>query len=184
MPAPVLETDRLILRPFLAEDAGDLHAILSDAATMSFWPTPFNAQNTQDWLQRSLASYAESGFGRYAVILKQKNKLIGDCGLLRSMLTDSMADPEYVNDLGYIIHAPEWGHGYGTEAAQAVRNFAFQSLQLESIHANMPFNHHASKRVAESVSMQFIREFNNTKNRNIRTLLYHLSIQEFKALAV
>lgn len=89
-----------------------------------------------------------------------------------------------MNDLGYIIHTSEWGQGYGTEAAKAIRDFAFQSLQLGNIHANMPSNHHASKKVAERLGMQFIREFNNKRNRNIRTLLYRMQLAEFKVLSV
>lgn len=151
---------------------------------MSFWPKPFTAQATQDWLERTFNSYAEFGFGRYAVILKRENRLIGDCGLLRTILDDGSNHPDKVDDLGYIIHAAEWGQGYGIETAKAIRDFVFQSLQLGNVHANMPASHHASRKVVERLGMQFIREFNNKRNRNIRTLLYRMQLAEFKVLSV
>ncbi len=85
---------------------------------MSFWPAPFTTEQTSQWIERSIKSYAENGFGRFAVELKESGKLIGDCGILISELDRK---PEY--DLGYIIYAEYWGKGYGTEAARSALEY-------------------------------------------------------------
>jgi RimJ/RimL family protein N-acetyltransferase len=108
--------------------------------------------------------------GRYCVVLKQDQKIIGDCGILRLEKAG-----EQLYDLGYIIHHPFWRRGYAVEAARAVIGHAFNTLGLDVIHANMPFNHDSSRLVAERIGMKKIGEFINERNRNVRTLLYALS---------
>jgi RimJ/RimL family protein N-acetyltransferase len=162
-----IETDNLILRDYTSEDIDALYPIMSDADTMSFWPAPFSRDDVQRWIDRAIASYHEYGYGRYPIILKENEKVIGDCGIFRTLVAG-----EPVNDLGYILHKDYWGKGYATEAAAAVMRDAFDRLKLESLHANMPYNHSASRRVAERLGMHKVREFTNERNRNIWTLLY------------
>lgn len=165
----LIETNNLIIREYREEDAGELFEILSDPITMSFWPEPYTMEGVKSWIERSIRSYEEHGFGRYAVILKETGRIIGDCGIVRSTL-----DGEEVVDFGYIIHHDYWGKGYATEAAIAVRDYAFSVLGLNTLHINMPYNHDASRKVAEKLGAVKVREFENAKNRNIRTFLYVL----------
>jgi RimJ/RimL family protein N-acetyltransferase len=51
---------------------------------MSFWPAPFTEQQTENWIHNNIKRYKELGFGRWAVILKETNELIGDCGSMIS----------------------------------------------------------------------------------------------------
>ena len=134
---------------------------------MSFWPVPFTHEETQKWLEWRLESYRENRAARLAVILREENVLIGDCGLVRSEIDGS---PE--NDLGYIIDHAFWKHGYGTEAAEACMRYGFDTLQLRRICANMPVDHIASRRVAEKLGMRLEKQFENKRNRNILTCLY------------
>lgn len=141
--------------------------MLSDPITMRFWPAPFSPEQTQHWLERHLRNYLETGLGRYAVISKDSQVLIGDCGIVRAELNGK---PE--NDLGYIIDRNYWGHGYATEAAAACLNFGLQKQNLQRICANMPEDHVASRRVAERIGMRRELEYHNQRNRNILTYLY------------
>jgi RimJ/RimL family protein N-acetyltransferase len=161
------QTDNLVIRPYQSGDLDRLYVILSDPITMRFWPSPLTLEASQLWIDRSIESYVLHGFGRYVVVHAATGELIGDCGILRSTVAGQV-----VNDLGYIIHHPHWGHGYATEAARAVKEYAFGTLGLDALHANMPWNHDASRRVAEKIGMRRIQEFDNQRNRNIRTLLY------------
>ena len=163
----LLQTDNLTIRPYQSDDLDRLFVILSDPITMRFWPSPLTLEATRAWIDRSTDSYALHGFGRYAVVHTATGGLIGDCGILKSTVAG-----QAVNDLGYIIHHPYWGHGYATEAARVVKEYAFGTLGLGALHANMPWNHDASRRVAEKIGMRRIQEFDNERNRNIRTLLY------------
>ena len=163
----VIETKRLILRQFQADDEADLHRILSDPITMSFWPSPFSREASRDWLNRNMGSYGEHGFGRLAVILKESNELIGDCGIMKGEI-----DGQPENDLGYIIFHTFWSRGYATEAAGACKTYGFAKLNLDRICANMPADHWASRRIAEKIGMRLEKQFHNRRNRNILTCLY------------
>jgi len=163
----MIETENLQLRNYAAEDLDELFAILSDPVTMSFWPSPLTRDEAAAWIARSIESFQEHGFGRYALTLKHDKKIIGDCGILRVEKAGEM-----VNDLGYIIHHPYWRKGYAAEAARAVIDDAFSRLDIDVIHANMPHDHVSSRKTAERIGMKRVGEFTNEKNRGVRTLLY------------
>jgi RimJ/RimL family protein N-acetyltransferase len=165
----VIETKNLIIRNYTLKDTDELFLVLSDAKTMQFWQSPFTMEDIKIWINKSLESYDTNGFGRYAVIIKGKQKIIGDCGIMKLKVID-----EIVNDLGYIIHSKYWGKGYGTESANAVKEYAFNVLGLNALYANMPYNHKASIKIAEKIGMKKVKEFNNEKNRNIKTFLYRI----------
>jgi ribosomal-protein-alanine N-acetyltransferase len=170
----MFDTDRLILREYSPEDFVSLHAILSDPGTMKFWPAPFTEEQTKGWIERSIKSYKASlsplrltGFGRWAVILKEDGKQIGDAGIISAEINDKTE-----NDLGYIIHKDFWKLGYGYEAASACMKYGFEKPGIKRMVANMAFNNVASVRVAEKIGMKKETEFLNNRNRNILTFLY------------
>jgi len=162
-----LQTDRLIIKEYQPEYSNIAHKVFSDPQTMAFWPAPFTVEETKKWIERSIESYRENGFGRYAIFSKETNLLIGDCGILKLETANTL-----VHDLGYIIHIPYWNSGLGFEAAKAIMNYGFNELKIERLYANMPYNHDASIKLAEKLGMKRIKEFNNSKNRSILTYLY------------
>lgn len=162
-----IETKRLLIKEYSYDDISKLHIILSNPKTMSFWPTPFTLQQTENWVANNINRYKELGFGRWAVILKETDELIGDCGI---MVTEIDGKQEY--DLGYIFHYPYWHNGFAFEAADACKEYAFNKLGIKRLCANMAFDHTGSRRVAEKIGMQKEKEFHNSRNRNILTYLY------------
>ncbi len=166
----MIETERLIVRPWQESDVDAWYAIVSDPVTMQFWPAPLTQEDAARWIAVSLERYAREGFGRNALLLKETGELIGDCGIVSTTL-----DGEAVYDLGYILHHPYHRQGIGLEVASALRDYGFSVLNLPAIHANMAHDHTASRRVAEKIGMTLVRTFDNPRNRNIRTLLYRLS---------
>jgi ribosomal-protein-alanine N-acetyltransferase len=163
-------TQRLTLRPFTRDDADSLYVILSDKNTMSFWPEPFNIEQTRQWIEKAIISYKQNGFGRMAVVLNENVSIIGDCGI---MLTET--DGKTENDLGYIIHSSHWGNGYGTEAARACLEYGFNNLKLSRLATNMDVNNKASVRIAEKIGMIREKEFYNKKNLGLLTYLYSIT---------
>lgn len=162
-----IETARLWIREYDIADLSALHEILSDEATMSFWPKPFEYQQSEEWIKnRGIANYG-TGYGRFAVVLKETGEIIGDAGLLR---LEVAGEPE--NDLGYIIQSSHWSRGFGFEAAEAFMRYGFERLQADRICANMPETHVASRKVAEKLGMKLERQFLNPRNRNLLTCLY------------
>ncbi len=166
----VIETERLIIREYSINDVPELNVILSSPITMSFWPSPFSLQQTQDWIYNNIERYKKLGFGRWAVVLKDNCTLIGDCGIMLSEI-----DGKQENDLGYIINYPYWKKGFAIEVSNACKEYAFTNLKIKRLCANMPFNHERSRRVAEKIGMKKEKEFYNRRNRDILTYLYSIS---------
>lgn len=163
----ILQSKRLVIRPYTPEDVQKLYVILSDQETMAFWPKPFTLPQVEDWVQkRGMDKYGD-GIGRCGVFLKETGELIGDAGIVNQLLDSK---PEY--DLGYIIHAKYWGYGYGGKAAAEIMRYGFEELRLPRLCANMPVDHISSRKVAEKLGMQLEKEFINTRNRDVLTCLY------------
>ena len=77
----VLETERLYLRELMQTDFQSLCKILQDEQTMYAYEGAFNDAEVQEWLDRQISRYQEFGFGPWAVILKETDEMIGQCGL-------------------------------------------------------------------------------------------------------
>ena len=145
-----LETDRLRLRPMREDDLDALLAIFADARVMAaFGEPPFGRAQMAGWLQRNLDHQARHGYSLFAVIRKACGTLIGDCGL-EIMAIGGAPQAE----LGYDFRSDFWGQGYATEAAAAVRDYAFGQLGLAQLVSLIRVGNRASQRVAEKLGMQ------------------------------
>jgi len=150
-----LETRRLILRPMQATDINALHLIFTDPKVMAaFNHDPFTREQMMRWLQRNLDHQNRYGYGLFSVILKESGELIGDCGLEQMEVEDVQ-----VAELGYDFRSEYWNQGFATEAACAVRDYAFDILRLPQLISLIRVGNLASKRVAEKVGMTLADEF-------------------------
>ena len=157
----VLETKRLTLRPMQAADIDALLVIFTDLQVMAaFDEEPFNREQMSRWLGRNLDHQDEYGYGLFSVILKANGLLIGDCGL-EVMEVDGMQ----VAELGYDFRSDYWNQGYATEAASAVRDYAFDVLGLPQLISLVRVKNAASQRVAEKIGMERISEFSRYGNQ-------------------
>ena len=148
-----LETERLLLRPMLQSDFEALHRIFTDPRVMAaFTHDQLTPEQMQRWLQRNLDHQKEFGYGLFSVTLKETGELIGDCGL------EQMED-QGAAELGYDLRSEFWNRGYATEAALAVRDYAFDVLHLPRLISLIRVGNLASKRVAEKVCMTLAEEF-------------------------
>lgn len=77
----ILKTERLYLREMNQSDYESLCRILQDNETMYAYEGAFTDTEVQEWLDRQIARYKKYNFGLWAVILKNTNKMIGQCGL-------------------------------------------------------------------------------------------------------
>jgi [ribosomal protein S5]-alanine N-acetyltransferase len=100
----ILETSRLILREFSADDVDALSVVLSDAATMRFYPAPLDRTGVEAWIARNLQRYEQDGHGLWAMVLKSSGELVGDCGL-----TVQLVDGEKEIEIGYHVRRNLWG---------------------------------------------------------------------------
>lgn len=147
---PILETERLLLRPLVGDDLGALTGIFGDPAVMAaFAEAPLAREQVERWLARNLAHQQEHGYGLFAVCLKDDGRLIGDCGL---ELMD--IEGERVAELGYDFRSDCWNRGYATEAVRAVRHYAFDVLGLPLLVSLIRPGNDASARVAEKAGLR------------------------------
>lgn len=148
-----LETQRLILRTMHESDFDALYLIFTDPNVMAAFNHPlFTREQMQRWLQRNLDHQNEFGYGLFSVLRKETGELIGDCGL------EQMEDMNAA-ELGYDFRSDVWNQGYATEAARAVRDYAFDILRLPQLISLIRVGNLSSRRVAEKVGMTLAEEF-------------------------
>ena len=149
-----LETPRLYLRLMHLSDIDDLLKIFADPKVMaSFGSAPFNREQMEHWVQRNLEHQILHGYGLFSVILKSEGILIGDCGLEHLEMEGGLA-----TELGYDFRSDYWNQGFATEAASAVRDYAFNVLHLPSLISLIRVGNEGSKRVSKKIGMRFVVE--------------------------
>lgn len=148
-----LETERLELRELTLDDLDELASMLGDAEALTHWGPPLSREESRSWIERNLRRYENDGFGRCAVVLRSTGELVGDCGLIRTLVEDR---PEV--ELGWIVCQAHQVKGIATEAATAWRDYAFDTLGLERIVSMVSEKNIASRRVAEKLGMAVERE--------------------------
>jgi RimJ/RimL family protein N-acetyltransferase len=151
--AAILETERIMLREFVAEDAGPLALVLSDPETMKYYPAPIDRAATQQWIERNQRRYADDGVGLWAMVLKATGEMIGDCGIIRQHVEN-----EYLYEIGYHLRRDHWGRGLATEAASACREWGFAHLKVDRLISLIRPENVPSQRVAERNGMTIWKE--------------------------
>ncbi|HOP11518.1 MAG TPA: GNAT family N-acetyltransferase [Oscillospiraceae bacterium] len=168
----IIETNRLFLRELTMDDLENLHEILSDPDSMIHYPQPFSHEKSIHWIQWNLENYATYGFGLWAVVLKNENRFIGDCGITMQNINGKL-EPE----IGYHINKNYTGKGYATEAARACRNYAFDILKFQEVYSYMNYTNIASQKVAKKNGMRLVAELDDEKNKI--TKVYAITLEEY-----
>jgi ribosomal-protein-alanine N-acetyltransferase len=136
----------------------DLEALLAVFAdpnvTDAFGVAPFDRPQMEQWVQRNLDHQTRYGYGLFVVVHRMDQLLIGDCGL-EHLAVDA---PEA--ELGYDLRSDYWGRGLATEAATAVRDYAFRELGLPRLISLIRQGNERSRRVAEKVGMRKLEDVN------------------------
>lgn len=139
----ILETERIYLREMNQADFESLSKILQDEETMYAYNGAFSHEETQKWLDRQIARYHKYGFGLWAVILKETNKMIGQCGITMQ----AWKDIEVV-EIGYLLQKDYWHKGFASEAAKACKEYAFKNLNVDEVCSIIRDTNIASQNVA------------------------------------
>jgi [ribosomal protein S5]-alanine N-acetyltransferase len=147
----ILETDRLLLREYVEEDAEAFFKLNSDPEVLRFIPDKalLNVEQARQLLvDHPIADYRKYGFGRGACILKSTGEQIGFAGL------------KYLEELGEVdvafrLMRSHWGLGLATEAALASVHHGFANLNLERIIGLVMPQNLASVRVLEKTGLRY-----------------------------
>ena len=157
----ILETQRLHLREMTQADFPLLCRHLQDAEVMYAYEHAFSGAEVQEGLDKQLQRYKNDGFGVWAVILKENNELIGQCGLSMQPCED-----KEVLEIGYIFQKRYWHKGYATEAAVACREYAFDKLNADEVFSLIRETNIASQNVAKrngmSIRGTFVKHYYGT----------------------
>lgn len=148
-PQPVLETERLVLRPLQLSDAAEVQRLAGDrevASTTRLIPHPYPDGMAEQWISSLEGLYAKGRSCSFA-ITRRDGTLMGAIGL-------SIEPADHHAELGYWVGRPYWNQGYCTEAARAVLAFAFETLKLRRVYAHYMARNPASGRVMEKLGMQ------------------------------
>ena len=147
----ILETERLILRPWREDDAEELYKYASDreVGPPAGWPLHASVENSREII-RTVLSAPET----YAVCLKESGKLVGSIGFHRNDLAEQ--DDEY--ELGYWIGKPFWGQGLITEASREMLRYAFEDLKMNRIWRGYYDGNEKSRRVQEKLGFIYQRK--------------------------
>lgn len=139
----ILETERLYLRELTQEDYKSLCKILQDKETMYAYEGAFSDTEVQEWIDRQIFRYKEWNFGLWAVVLKETDEMIGQCGLTMQLWKDTE-----VLEVGYLFQQLYWHKGYATEAAKACKKYAFEILNANEVCSIIRDTNVASQNVA------------------------------------
>ena len=149
----VLETERLLLRPFTPDDAPFVLTLLNEPSFLRFIGDK-KVRNLEDarqyLLNGPIASYERYGFGLLLVELKDTNTPAGMCGLLKR---EELPDP----DIGFAFVPAYWRQGFAFEAAIAVMNDARERLKLSRILAIVNHDNDSSIKLLEKLGLKFER---------------------------
>lgn len=151
----VIETDRILLRPFCLADIEPFAKICANPNVMRYIgdgkPTSFDiiAEKITAWIEL----YEQQKYGLMALVMKETKELVGFCGFIRQTIDEV----EYI-ELGYRLDEAYWGKGLATEAAVAARDYAFNILDIPLLISIIHNQNEASKRVAKKVGMQLMKQ--------------------------
>ncbi|MBQ3241513.1 MAG: GNAT family N-acetyltransferase [Oscillospiraceae bacterium] len=148
------ESERLLFRQYTMADLDALYAIISDPETMQYYPKPYDREGCERWIRWNLDNYESYGFGLWALVLKETGEFVGDCGI-----TMQMIDGELLPEIGYHIRKDHWKEGLGSEAAKAVRDWAFRHTEYAALYSYMNVRNLPSWKTAASVGMERVKAY-------------------------
>jgi ribosomal-protein-alanine N-acetyltransferase len=157
-----IETLRLRLRPIQESDFDTLFEMWSDADVVRYLPTgePRTRQATRAELDYILNHWETHGYGLWSITIKNRDEMIGYCGLQHLHAEPGGIAPEDLDqasgevEIAFGLQKQYWGKGIAYEAARAAMRYGFESLSLPRIVAAVACDNHASRRVLEKLEME------------------------------
>ena len=148
----VLETERLVLRRFVIEDAEAMfYGWCNDPDVTKFltWPPHESVEVTRYVLNEWIPQYKNGDYFNWAMILKESGKLIGNISVvsLREITDEAL--------IGYCLSRECWGNGYMPEALKAVADYLFDFVGINRLMATHDVNNPKSGRVMQKAGMKY-----------------------------
>jgi ribosomal-protein-alanine N-acetyltransferase len=147
---PILETERLILRPITLADADDVYEYGRDPKVGKYmiYPLHTSIADAINWLETVPGEFARRERINFAITLKPNGKFVGSCSYHH-------ISPEHHRlQIGYVLTRSAWGKGYMAETVSEMIRFAFEEMSMHRIEATCYEANERSARVMERCGMK------------------------------
>jgi len=170
-----METERLILKFYVAKDKANLIALFTDAAVMKHvGESVLTEAQAEEWWQKLFEKLYPQDFKIWAVFAKENLQYVGHAGIYPRQTKPE--DWEFV----YFLCRNAWGKGYATEIARRIIEYGFEELNLQKVFATVDDDHSASIRVLEKAGMKFERfEFDDDGRFSVYSIRRRFFIENF-----
>ena len=153
----VIETERLILRPFKQSDLYDFneYASVPGVGEMAGWKHHETIEKTQEILDMFIKEDKT-----FAIVFKKNNKVIGSLGVEKYGLEEKLTEFKsyYGREIGYVLSKDYWGKGIMPEVVGAVISYLFNDLNLDFLTCGYYDFNNQSKRVQEKCGFKPYRK--------------------------
>ncbi len=166
-----LKTTRITLRYITQADFNELKVILQDKEVMRVWEYNFKNEDVQDWINKNLELYKKHNLGYFLMIENISGKVLGQAALIKDII-----DGCKYYEIGYIIKKEYRHQGFATEIAKALKDYAFNILNLKEVIFEIKPDNIPSRKVAERLNAVVVGDFiKKVKDKNMLHLIYKLS---------
>ncbi len=153
----LIETERLLLRPFEQADLYEFHeyASVEDVGEMAGWKHHETVEQTQEILDRFIEEKKT-----FAIVLKENNKVIGSLGVEKYGMEEALTEFDNYKgrEIGYVLSKDYWGRGIMPEAVHAVIDYLFNDLDLDFLICGYYDFNKQSKKVQEKCGFKPYRQ--------------------------
>ncbi|MRX72361.1 GNAT family N-acetyltransferase [Bacillus lacus] len=175
---PRLETDRLILREMVLEDAPQLYRYWSDSQTVQYMNIEKlkKVQEAEDMIALLNSLYEKREAVRWTITEKESGQIIGTCGY------NSWEKESQRAEVGYDLGWQHWGRGFMSEALPELLAYGFQVWELHRIEAKVYPENEASRRLLNKLGFTeegVLRKYEKRQNSYEDVILYSLLKGEF-----
>jgi len=173
-----VETARLRLRRWRESDRAPFAGLNGDPQTLVHFPSTLSRGESDALVDRIEATFAERGFGLWALEVRDTGQFIGFTGL--SPLAPGLPGvPDGAVEIGWRLIRPAWHHGYATEAAIAARDTAFGGIGLPGLWSFTAVRNVPSQAVMRRIGMTEVGRFDHPRVAEGSPLRPHLLFHLF-----
>ncbi|MFC4119329.1 GNAT family N-acetyltransferase [Nonomuraea zeae] len=145
-----MDTERLIMRRWRAEDREPFAAMNADPQVMEHFPALLTREESDALVDRIEEKFDEHGFGLWALEVRESGHFIGFTGLAWQTF-EARFTPAV--EIGWRLARPAWGHGYASEAAREAVRYAFGEAGLDDLVSMTAVQNTRSRAVMERLGM-------------------------------
>jgi ribosomal-protein-alanine N-acetyltransferase len=155
----IIETDRLLLREILPTDEMALFLLDRNPNVHRYLGNkPISTvQESKKHIDHIRNQYIQNGIGRFAVVLKETDEVIGWSGI--KFITEPENNHVDFYEIGYRFIEEYWGKGYAYESAKAWVDYGFDQMKIKKIYASANKENLGSIKILKKIGMIPISEF-------------------------